>query len=80
MCFFKQMWALHSLALVADTGGPLFRSYVEPSLQLVMRLTMSVPLYCVDLRQATGKTMAALITGMGPELQGTYIDCTPICS
>ena len=66
-----QMWALHSLALIADTGGPLFRSYVDPSLSLVMKLIASVPLSTVDLRQATGKMMAALITGVGPELQGT---------
>ncbi|VDQ03300.1 unnamed protein product [Trichobilharzia regenti] len=26
-----QVWALHSLALVADSGGPIFREYVEPS-------------------------------------------------
>ncbi|OXA59612.1 HEAT repeat-containing protein 5B isoform X2 [Folsomia candida] len=64
-----QVWALHSLALIADTGGPLFRSYVEPSLQLVMKSITTVPLYSVDLRQATGKMMTALITGMGPELQ-----------
>ena len=64
------MWALHSLALIADTGGPLFRSYVAPSLALVLKLIMTVPLSSVDLRQATGKMMAALITGFGPELQG----------
>ncbi|ODM96075.1 HEAT repeat-containing protein 5B [Orchesella cincta] len=39
-----QVWALHSLALVADTGGPLFRSYVEPSLRLVMKLVSTAPL------------------------------------
>lgn len=70
---FFQVWALNSLALIADTGGPLFRSYVEASLQLVMKSLTVVPLYCVELRQATGKMMAALITGMGPELQGTEI-------
>ncbi|CAL8143424.1 unnamed protein product [Orchesella dallaii] len=64
-----QVWALHSLALVADTGGPLFRSYVEPSLSLVMKLVSTAPLSSVDLRQAGGKMLSALITGVGPELQ-----------
>jgi len=67
------VWGLHSLALIADTGGPLFRSYVEPSLELVMKLITSVSLSSYDLRLATGKMMAALITGMGPELQGSTI-------
>lgn len=58
------------MALIADTGGPLFRSYVEPSLSLLRKLVMTVPLSVVDLRQATGKMIAALITGFGPELQG----------
>ena len=75
---FVQMWALHSLALIADTGGPLFRTYVEPSLSLVMKLIASVSLSTVDLRQATGKMMAALITGVGPELQGEYGSLRPI--
>ena len=27
-----QVWALHALALIADSGGPMFRGFVEPTL------------------------------------------------
>lgn len=65
-----QVWALHALALIADSGGPMFRSYVEPTLTLVLQLMFSVPPANVDVHQCLGKCLAALITTIGPELQG----------
>lgn len=65
-----QVWALHALALIADCGGPMFRGYVEPSLSLVLQLLLSVPPSNVDVHQCLGKCLAALITSIGPELQG----------
>lgn len=65
-----QMWALHALALIADTGGPMFRSYVEPTLSLVLTLLLSVPPSTVEVHQCLGRCLAALITTLGPELQG----------
>lgn len=65
-----QVWALHALALIADSGGPMFRTYVEPSLSLVLQLLLSVPPSNVDVHQCLGKCLAALITTIGPELQG----------
>lgn len=49
----------------------MFRSYVEPTLSLVLQLLLSVPPSHVDVHQCMGKCLAALITTIGPELQGT---------
>ncbi|XP_067680006.1 HEAT repeat-containing protein 5B-like isoform X1 [Haliotis asinina] len=65
-----QVWALHALALIADSGGPMFRSYVEPTLSLVLQLLLSVPPSSIDVHQCLGKCLSALITSIGPELQG----------
>ncbi|XP_072169312.1 HEAT repeat-containing protein 5B-like [Diadema setosum] len=65
-----QMWALHALTLIADSGGPMFRSYVEPTLSLVLTLLLSVPPSTVEVHQCLGRCLAALITTVGPELQG----------
>ncbi|XP_061173824.1 HEAT repeat-containing protein 5B-like isoform X2 [Saccostrea echinata] len=65
-----QVWALHALGLIADSGGPMFRSYVEPTLSLVLQLLLSVPPSTVDVHQCLGKCLSALITSLGPELQG----------
>lgn len=39
----------------------------------MMKLIMTVPLSSVELRQAIGKMMAALIIGIGPELQSNEL-------
>ena len=64
------MWDLHALALIADSGGPMFRGYVEPTLSLVLQLLLSIPPSSVDVHQCLGKCLAALITSIGPQLQG----------
>ena len=69
-CCRQQVWALHALSLIADSGGPMFRSYVEPTLTLVLQLMFSAPPANVDVHQCLGKCLAALITTIGPELQG----------
>ncbi|KAI8784582.1 HEAT repeat-containing protein 5B-like isoform X1 [Biomphalaria glabrata] len=65
-----QVWALHALALIADSGGPMYRSYVEPTLSLVLQLLLSVPPAIIDVHQCLGKCLSALITSIGPELSG----------
>ncbi|CAH1791410.1 unnamed protein product [Owenia fusiformis] len=65
-----QVWSLHALGLIADSGGPMYRGYVEPSLSLVLQLLLSVPPSNIDVHQCLGKCLAALITTIGPELQG----------
>ncbi|KAF6204448.1 hypothetical protein GE061_002789 [Apolygus lucorum] len=65
-----QVWALHALYLIADSGGPMFRGYVEPTLSLSLKLLLSVPHSHVDVHQSIGKVLTAIITTIGPELQG----------
>jgi len=65
-----QVWSLHALALIADSGGPMFRGYVEPSLSLALKLLLNVPQSYIDVHQCIGKVLSALITTVGPELQG----------
>lgn len=65
-----QVWSLYALALIADSGGPMFRGYVEPTLSLSIKLLLSVPQSFVDVHQCIGRVLAAVITTMGPELQG----------
>lgn len=67
------MWALHALSLIADSGGPMFRAYVEPSLALLLELLLSVPLHTAEVHQCIGKCLQALITTVGPELQGKSV-------
>ncbi|KAG5327693.1 HTR5B protein, partial [Pseudoatta argentina] len=74
-CLYRPMphiivWALHALALIADSGGPMFRGYVEPTLSLALTLLLNVPHSYIDVHQCIGKVLSALITTIGPELQG----------
>ncbi|XP_058822111.1 HEAT repeat-containing protein 5B isoform X2 [Topomyia yanbarensis] len=72
-----QVWSLYALSLIADSGGPMFRGYVEPTLSLALKLLLSVPQSHVDVHQCIGRVLSALITTMGPELQGSN---TTICT
>ena len=72
-CIFYQVWALHALTLIADSGGPMFRQCVEPTLSVVLELILKNPSSSTEVHQCLGKCMGALITSIGPELQGTTI-------
>ena len=48
----------------------MFRSYVNPTLEQVVDLVMTVPPAITEVHQCLGKCLAALITSIGPELQG----------
>ena len=69
----SQVWALHALALIADCGGPMFRSYVNPTLEQVVNLVLTIPTAITEVHQCLGKCLAALITSIGPELQGRLL-------
>lgn len=64
-----QVWALHALALIADSGGPMFRNYVELTLSLVFSLLVTTPPSLTEVHQCLGKCLSALLTTLGPELQ-----------
>uniref|UniRef100_A0A672MR71 HEAT repeat-containing protein 5A n=1 Tax=Sinocyclocheilus grahami TaxID=75366 RepID=A0A672MR71_SINGR len=65
-----QMWALHTLSMVVDLAGPLYHSHLEASFNLVLRLLLSTPHTHVEVQQSLGRCLNALITSMGPDLQG----------
>eukprot|EP00095_Tigriopus_kingsejongensis_P009914 maker-scaffold1364_size45483-snap-gene-0.13 protein:Tk09914 transcript:maker-scaffold1364_size45483-snap-gene-0.13-mRNA-1 annotation:"heat repeat-containing protein 5b" len=64
-----QVWALHALALIADSGGPMFRGFVEPALSTILKLLLSVQLTSLEVMSCLGRVLSALITTVGPELQ-----------
>eukprot|EP00794_Sanderia_malayensis_P020258 gene20258-22242_t len=85
--FLVQVWALHGLTLIADSGGPMFRQCVEPTMTLVLELLLKTPPSMTEVHQCLGKCMGALITSIGPELQDTSknmqrlrLFCTTACS
>ncbi|MCI4382874.1 hypothetical protein PGIGA_G00019750 [Pangasianodon gigas] len=65
-----QMCALHSLAMVVDQAGPLYHSHMEASLTLILRLLLTTPHTHVEVQQSLGRCLSALITSLGPDLQG----------
>ncbi len=64
-----QIWALHALTLIAESGGPMFRSYVEPTLNQCLKILLVLPPSLIDVYQSIGKCLSALITTIGPEFQ-----------
>lgn len=75
VCLCCQTWALHSLALIVDSSGPMYRGYVEPTLSLVLTLLLTVPPSHTEVHQCLGRCLGALITTVGPELQGNCSVC-----
>uniref|UniRef100_A0A3Q3X6B3 LAA1-like C-terminal TPR repeats domain-containing protein n=1 Tax=Mola mola TaxID=94237 RepID=A0A3Q3X6B3_MOLML len=65
-----QSWSLHSLALVIDLSGSLYRSHAEPTFTLVLRLLLSVPPTHPEVHHSLGRCLHGLITCLGPDLQG----------
>ncbi|KAJ0063184.1 hypothetical protein NL108_013353 [Boleophthalmus pectinirostris] len=64
-----QAWALHSLSLIMDFSGGLFRVHLEPSVSLVLRLLLSSPQTHPEVHLSLGRCLQALITCLGPDLQ-----------
>lgn len=50
----------------------MFRQCVEPTLSVVLELILKNPSSSTEVHQCLGKCMGALITSIGPELQGDY--------
>lgn len=55
----------------------MFRSYVNPTLEQVVNLVLTVPSAITEVHQCLGKCLAALITSIGPELQGKNVLTIP---
>ena len=65
-----QVSALHSLSLLCDAGGPLFRPQIHPSLCLVHETLFTAPPIEYELIRTTGQCLGSLIDALGPEIQG----------
>ncbi|XP_059208691.1 LOW QUALITY PROTEIN: HEAT repeat-containing protein 5A [Centropristis striata] len=65
-----QTWSLHSLSLVVDLSGGLYRVHAEPSFSLVLRLLLSAPPTHPEVHLSLGRCLHTLITCLGPDLQG----------
>ena len=63
------MWSLHALSLIADSGGPLFRNFVDSTLSLLVSLLLHVNTISIDMYRCLGNCLSALLTTLGPELQ-----------
>ncbi|CDW52161.1 HEAT repeat containing protein 5B [Trichuris trichiura] len=64
-----EIWALNALGLIADSGGPMYRSFVEPTLGICVGLLLSSSFCVADIGKCVSRLVAALITTVGPELQ-----------
>ena len=60
-----QVWSLHALALIADSGGPMFRGFVEPTLSTTLKLLLSVQSTSLEVLSCLGRVLSALITTSG---------------
>ncbi|XP_047677260.1 HEAT repeat-containing protein 5A isoform X1 [Tachysurus fulvidraco] len=72
-----QTCSLHSLAMVVDQAGPLYHSHMEASLTLILHLLLTTSHTHVEVQQSLGRYLSALITSMGPDLQGESV---AVCS
>lgn len=56
----------------------MFRGYIEPTFAQVINLVMTIPPALTEVHQCLGKCLAALITSVGPELQGIFYYENPV--
>lgn len=78
-----QIWAIHALYLIIDSGGSMFRNYIEPCVEFILQSTLSNPFTNRDVFVALGKLLGSIITFLGPELQSAgeiRTACLTICS
>ena len=64
-----QVWAIHALYLIIDSGGSMFRNFIEPCVEFIVHSVLSIPYTNRDVYVGIGKLLSSLITFMGPELQ-----------
>ena len=55
--------------MIADSGGPMFRSFVDPTVSTVLKLLLTVQANSLEVISCLGRVLSALITTLGPELQ-----------
>ena len=60
--------------MTAESSGPMFRGFVDKSLSTVINLLLDCT--SVEVVACLGKLLSALITTVGPELQGNNSSIT----
>lgn len=55
---------------MVDLSGGLYRPHSEPSFALVLRLLLSAPPTHPEVHYSLGRCLLALVTCLGPDLQG----------
>lgn len=60
-----QVWAIHALYLIIDSGGSMFRNYIEPCVEFILQSTLSNTFTHRDVFVALGKLLNAIITFLG---------------
>ncbi|KAL3630335.1 hypothetical protein CASFOL_023319 [Castilleja foliolosa] len=63
-----QIWSLHGLLLTIEAAGLSYVSQVQATLSLVMEMILSEESGLVDLQQAVGRLVNAIVAIIGPEL------------
>ena len=59
----------------------MFRTFVDQALYTTINLLLRTPPSMTEVHQCLGKCFGALITAIGPELQGSfYFIVFPFCS
>ena len=57
---------------IVQSGGPMFRGFVEPTLNMVLKSLLSMSTSSsLEVTIGLGKLLSALITSVGPELLDT---------
>ena len=54
----------------------MFANYLELTMNLILSLLLNTPPSLIDVHQCLGKVLGALITTLGPELQGCSMSFT----
>ncbi|KAL7101750.1 hypothetical protein ACP275_08G074200 [Erythranthe tilingii] len=63
-----QIWSLHGLLLTIEAAGLSYVSQVQATLGLVMEIILSEESGLVDMQQAVGRLINAIVAIIGPEL------------
>lgn len=68
-----QIWAIHALYLIIDSGGSMFRNYIEPCVEFILQSTLSNPYTNRDVFVALGKLLNSIITFLGKSFRIMFI-------
>ncbi|XP_073057988.1 protein SWEETIE isoform X1 [Primulina eburnea] len=63
-----QIWSLHALILTIEAAGLSYVTHVQTTLGLAMEILLSEESGLVDLQQAVGSLINAIVAVIGPEL------------